>query len=94
MSTFEVVIPILVASHTQPHLRVRKTLYLVNPFRIKFKVALNIGSAEVLPEPVTVGDCLLEAGLTISVSDSAVYLRNSSISEIKCSDLRDLHHVQ
>jgi len=50
MSTFEVVLPILVAFHTQslrPHLRVRKTLYLVNPFRIKFKVTLNIGPAEV-----------------------------------------------
>jgi hypothetical protein len=51
MSTFEGVIPILVAFHTQslrPHLRVRKTLYLVNPFKIKFKVTLNIGPAEVL----------------------------------------------
>ena len=50
MSTFEVGIPILVAFHTQslrPHLKVRKTLYLVNPFRIKFKVTLNIGPAEV-----------------------------------------------
>ena len=51
MSTFEVVLPILVAFHTQslrPHLRVRKTLYLVNPFRIKSKVTLNIGLTEVL----------------------------------------------
>jgi hypothetical protein len=51
MSTFEVGIPILVAFHTQslkPHLKVRKTLYLVNPFRIKFKVTLNIGPTEVL----------------------------------------------
>ena len=50
MSTFEVVIPILVAFHTQslrPHLRVQKTLYLANLFRIKFKVTLNIGPAEV-----------------------------------------------
>ena len=50
MSTFEVVIPILVAFHAQslrPHLRVQKTLYLVNPFKIKFKVTLNIGPAEV-----------------------------------------------
>ena len=50
MSTFEVVISILVAIHTQslrPHLNVRETLYLVNPFRIKFKVTLNIGVPKV-----------------------------------------------
>ena len=45
MPTFEVVISILVAIHTQslrPHLNVRKTSYLVNLFRIKFNVTLNI----------------------------------------------------
>ena len=46
MTPFEVVISILVAIHTQslrPHLNMRKTLYLVNPFKIKFKVTLNSG---------------------------------------------------
>ena len=50
MSTFEVVIFILVAIHTQslrPHLNVQKTLYLVNLFRIKFEVTLDIGVLEV-----------------------------------------------
>ena len=49
-STFEVDLPILVAFYTQSissSIKVRETLYFANPFRIKFKVTLNIGVTEV-----------------------------------------------
>jgi hypothetical protein len=48
--TFKVDLPISVLFHTQSigsRVKVRKTLYLVNPFKIKFKVTLNIDPTKV-----------------------------------------------
>jgi hypothetical protein len=43
-------LPISVVFHTQSissRIKVRETLYFANPFKIKFKVTLNIGVTEV-----------------------------------------------